>query len=254
MKLSIIIIFCDKDFHCLEKMTSMIEKYITVEHEVILVDNRNNQVPFETKYKYVSKGKNTYILEGRRQGLDVAEGEYVWFLDIDDELIDYLTEEDLKDRTENILQIPFKIDIGKAMELNEIKRNIRCFGPGVWCRIYKTSVLKEVLKPIKRDIDLVNGEDRFILNAMLSKTSMRDNVYIFRDKYRYLYKASISCNEAPRVTKERLERGMIGDENLDYLYSFLPNTQEYQREKEITKRWNNVNKMKIKNHEYYDEN
>ena len=105
MRLSIIIIFCDKDFKYLSNIINNVEKFIKVEHEIILVDNRNDQTPFETKYKVVSKGKNCYIFEGRRIGLDAATGDYVWFIDVDDEIINEISESDLKSRTEKIIQL-----------------------------------------------------------------------------------------------------------------------------------------------------
>ena len=94
MKLSVVIIFCDKDFKYLDSMIKMVEKFVTAEHEIILVDNRNNQEPFETNYKVVSKGSNCYIFEGRRLGLDAASGDYIWFVDVDDEIIGEVSEED----------------------------------------------------------------------------------------------------------------------------------------------------------------
>lgn len=231
--LSVIIVFCDKDYDKLEHIISSVEKYVLANHEIILVDNRDNQKPFETKYKYVSKGKNCYILEGRRLGLDVAEGDYVWFVDADDDIIDFVREEDFTGRTENILQFGFKRP-DSEFKSNININNLSCYGTGVWCRFYKTEALKSFFKPIKRDIDLVNGEDRFILNAVRSLDEK--SFYIFDNRSIYFYNCNISAFYIG--TKESLERGLVGEENLDYLYSFLPNTKFYKIELSKTKAWN----------------
>lgn len=236
MKLSVIIIFCDKDFIYLDSMIDMVEKFVKVEHEIILVDNRNNQTPFETKHKVVSKGENCYILEGRRLGLDEAKGEYIWFVDVDDEIIDYLTEEDLKDRTEKIIQLHYKVENKERLRLNRT-RSIVCFGSCIWSRLYKTETLKEKLEPIKRNIKLVNGEDRFILDLMLSSCKGPEETFVLQ-KYLYNYKSSRAA--VTEITKEKAERSLMGSENLDYLYSFLPQTAFYKNERETIEEFNNT--------------
>ena len=241
MKLSIVVIFCDKDFLYLDNMISMIEKNITIEHEIILVDNRDNQEPFETKHKVVSKGSNCYIFEGRRLGLDAATGDYIWFVDVDDEIIGEISKEDLEKRTENILQIYYKQNNIEIIKLGQVKNSIRCFGPSVWSRIYKTEVLRKALAPLKRDIKLVNGEDRIILDFMLNQCSSPKDVYIFDDKYRYNYlikRAAVS-----NLSQETIKRGIIGDEELDYIYSFLPSA--FQKGKQIIREINNSFKSKL---------
>lgn len=242
MKLSVVIIFCDKDFKYLNNMVSMVEKFVTVEHEIILVDNRDNQEPFETKYKYVSKGSNCYIFEGRRMGLDVASGEYIWFVDVDDEIIGEISEDDLKGRTEKILQLNYKISNSGCIKLGQIKNNIFCFGPSVWSRIYKTSELREALKPLKRNLKLVNGEDRVILDFMINRCESGKDIFIFHDKYRYNYRINLAAVLQVK-NKEVLERGIIGEEELDYIYSFLP--ENFKTEKEIILHINNQNRKRL---------
>lgn len=232
MKLSVVIIFCDKDFKYLDSMIKMVEKFVTAEHEIILVDNRNNQEHFETNYKVVSKGSNCYIFEGRRLGLDAASGDYIWFVDVDDEIIGEVSEEDLKGRTEKILQLNYKINNNSFIKLGQIKNNIACFGPSVWSRIYKAEELREALKPLKRDIKLVNGEDRVIFDFMMNRCKSREDIYIFDDKYRYNYNLSVSAATQFK-NKESLERGLIGEEELDYIYSFLPENFEEGKRKII---------------------
>lgn len=242
MRLSIVIIFCDKDFKYLSNIINNVEKFIKVEHEIILVDNRNDQTPFETKYKVVSKGKNCYIFEGRRIGLDAATGDYVWFIDVDDEIINEISESDLKSRTEKIIQLYYLQNGNNSIKLNSIKNNILCFGSGNWCRLYKTDVLKKALFPIKRDIDLINGEDRIILDFMLNECKEKEDIYILQNKYIYNYIISRAAIHSKNI--ESLKRGILGDSELDYIYSFLPDS--FQKEKERIKEINNNYRNMIK--------
>lgn len=241
MKISVVIIFCDKDFSYLNDMTSMIEKFVTIDHEIILVDNRDNQVPFETKYKVVSKGHNCYIFEGRRMGLDAATGDYIWFVDVDDEIVGEVSKEVFENRTENILQLSYLVNGEETIKLGAIKNNIACFGPNVWSRIYKTSVLREALKPLRRDINLVNGEDRVIFDFMISQCKSPKDIHIFSDKYRYNYLVRRAAIR--NLNQETIKRGIVGDEELDYIYSFLP--EYFQTSKKIIKDLNNQFKSKL---------
>ena len=56
---------------------------------------------------------------------------------------------------------------------------------------------------------------------MMNRCKSREDIYIFDDKYRYNYNLSVSA-AAQFKNKESLERGLIGEEELDYIYSFLP--------------------------------
>lgn len=239
MKLSIVIIFCDKDRKYLEDFLKSVEEKVTCEHEVILVDNRNDKTEkIELPYKTVSPEKDCHILEGRRLGLDEATGEYVWFVDVDDEILNGFTEEDLKDRHETILQMNFKINDKVIINLGEIKNNLKCFGNNNWSRLYKAEKLKKFFEPIKRGLSLNNGEDNLIFLAMQEAKDFERDFYIFQDKYRYNYVISRSATGVEKKTPEGIKRAIIGEENLDYLFSFLKNEKERELNLRILKKIN----------------
>lgn len=246
MKLSIVIIFCDKDRKYLESFLKNTEEKVTCSHEIILVDNRNDKTEkIELPYKTISPEKDCHILEGRRLGLDEAVGEYVWFVDIDDEILNGFTEEDLKDHHETILQMNLKIDNKVIIELGEIKNNLACFGENNWSRLYKTEKLKKFFEPIKRGLSLNNGEDNLIFQAMKEAKDFERDFYIFQDKYRYNYIISRAAVGEKR-TPESIKRAIIGEENLDYLFSFLKNKEEREKELQKLKRINNNLKEQLK--------
>lgn len=81
--LSIIIVYCDKDKDNLSNLLNQIKERVSVEHEVITVSNcskKDNKATF-------SFGYNAYQFEARKKGLELAKGDFVWFVDGDDEVI-----------------------------------------------------------------------------------------------------------------------------------------------------------------------
>lgn len=89
-KLSIVSLFCDNDVQYLDDFIRMIEERVKIDHEVIIVDNREDKtkpvkVPFNVKLIETELG-NVGILNGRRLGVNNAAGDYIWLVDIDDEI------------------------------------------------------------------------------------------------------------------------------------------------------------------------
>ena len=66
-------------------------KLIEVDYEVIVVDNRDDKTePLKynsDKVKVVSTEKNLGIVDGRRFGFEHSTGDYIWFVDIDDKIL-----------------------------------------------------------------------------------------------------------------------------------------------------------------------
>lgn len=246
MKLSIVIIFCDKDRKYLEDFLKNTEEKVICEHEIILVDNRNDKTEkIDLPYKIIVSEKDCHILEGRRLGLDEVTGEYVWFVDVDDEILNGFTEEDLKDRHETILQLNYKVSGKAIIECGEVKNNLKCFGVSNWSRLYKAEKLKKFFKPIKRGLLLNNGEDNLIFCAMMEAREYERDFYIFQDKYRYNYITSCSAvgeNRSP----ESIKRAIIGGENFDYLFSFIKDEKEREFQKKALKKYNKQLKDNIK--------
>ena len=107
--ISIIIPFYDKDYHNIPNMLIYLSK-LTFNKEVIFIDDRNDKsidirkeynVPNEYKIINSSKEENNIgTFEARRTGTLNATGDYIWFVDVDDEPlnIDFsIDENDLKE-------------------------------------------------------------------------------------------------------------------------------------------------------------
>lgn len=91
MFLSIVSIFCDNDYNLVESLVKSIEENIEVEHEIILMDNRdvykNEKIDIPENIKVVSMGGNKYQFEARRRVVSECRGEYIWYIDTDDTVL-----------------------------------------------------------------------------------------------------------------------------------------------------------------------
>lgn len=215
--MNIIIVACDKDVHCLQTCSHSISKHVKVEHNIIVVDNTSDSsCPKSDNYTLVQPGYNTYILEGRRLGLDLAQDEWTWFIDIDDEIIgDILPEDFIGKEDAEFIQFFYKTDIGPWAKPGVVKNNPKCLGRGGWSRFYKTEILKNILSPIKRNIDVVNYDDAFILDLYLDTPKK----IVFLNKILYQYNLSSSTQH--QLTQEKVDFSCIGEENFEYLSSFF---------------------------------
>lgn len=221
-ELSIIILFCDKDWALVPGMISMIESNVPFSHEVILVDNREKfrNEPLETGNAIVkSKGYNTYQLEGRRWSVQFATGRYVWFVDVDDK-IPQIKKDKLQPFLDNDCDI---ISCGYICEeengfsfspqpsesisyepfTHEIYSNI---GVCLWNKWIKNEVIKKVYSKVPEGQIVVASED--VLAVCLSLYYSRTFVHTNQVVYVYNKKGSLCFKGVETV--EHIKHTMIG--------------------------------------------
>lgn len=88
MKLSIVVLFSDKDYTLFPHWLEVCKKNVQVEHEVIVVDNTTNgKIKYVDGIKLVRGGVNVGCFSGRRKGYEASKGEYIWYCDGDDEVL-----------------------------------------------------------------------------------------------------------------------------------------------------------------------
>ena len=91
-KISVIIVNYRKPVLTLLSVFSVLNSLKTVEHEILLVDNDGSSFENELYYRYLGSltniriiptAKNLYFGEGNNIAIDLALGEYIWFLNND---------------------------------------------------------------------------------------------------------------------------------------------------------------------------
>lgn len=87
MKLSIIALFSDGDKHLFNKWLQNTEEKVKIEHEVIVVDNTSDGSIKSDEVKVIRGGENLGIFQGRRLGFDNSCGEYIFYVDGDDDIL-----------------------------------------------------------------------------------------------------------------------------------------------------------------------
>ena len=228
MILSIIILFCDKDVQYLKDILSDIKNKIHISHEIILVDNREtnkSDLP-EGDYKLISNGKNIYQMEGRRIGLDVASGQFTWFVDVDDNIIGDIYLEDIKGKLKSDI-IQLYVDNPKIypqiLPNTRHGEDVHIFGNELWSRFFNTELLKRCLNKVKRGIIFVGYEDIFIFELINDNT----RIISYIDKIIYKYNIDRSLRDGGSFTKDKFDKLELGIENLEYLSSFLKNPKKF---------------------------
>ena len=87
--LSIVITVCDKDYENCENLTKQIEERVHIPHEVIIIDNREEHLSEKTAWKAdYAFGYNAFQFSARAKGIELAKGDYLWFIDGDDTIRD----------------------------------------------------------------------------------------------------------------------------------------------------------------------
>lgn len=90
MLLSICILTCDKDVDLLPDFIRRIEERVKNEHEVLVWDNTEKKtippLPANIVIGTTGEKRNWFQFVGRRELVRMARGEYIWFVDPDDDI------------------------------------------------------------------------------------------------------------------------------------------------------------------------
>ena len=241
MKLSVIVLVCDKDFKNAQKLVDNINSRVKVDHEVIIVDNRENR---EDKLELsdceiFTKKENLCCFEGRRQAvLSCAKGDYVWFVDADDDVEEIAHFDFTEDlicfnywcRTENDEK---KVSCSNPYQCAYTASEAQFFSASwrnvlknmVWNKFYKTSVLKDIYKHLPDGLKINFSEDTLLNILVLSQIK---TIRFLRDYFYVYYFCSGDTNKEEYDSIEPLKRTMQGfDISLGLLSTWL--TEEKQK-------------------------
>lgn len=212
VKLTIGITFSDKDCARMSHLLKQIEQRVRISHEVITIDNteKGRMKPYVT----YSFGYNAYQYAARAKIIELAQGEYIWFIDGDDDITGTINKFSY---TEDIIVFSFITDvIGIAPVTPQvIKENIfvfdtcRPFYAALWNKFIKRSLFCE---QYETDLKIVMGEDSLWLYRALKHAK---SVRVVDDIW-YRQYIGIS-NKLENVTMSDLEHILIGHDDLERL-------------------------------------
>lgn len=224
--LSIGITVCDKDYKLCENLLKQINEKVKIEHEVIIIDNRERFAAEETSWTPTySFGYNAYQFSARAKIIELSKGDYIWFVDGDDDI----REIDSFDWTEDIIAFSYSTHRVGDIHIKEdlITQDIFSYNtsviikPVLWNKFIKKSLFAEDFINKYRDLKIVTNEDViWCYEALRHAMSVR-----IVDKIIYQHNLGLSnrqdsfsednLNEITTGYKEMAEvlREVIGDED-----------------------------------------
>lgn len=193
------------------ELLDILDKQITDEVEVILVDDGSTKKPFINKYSWlrVFVKENGGVSSARNLGLDKITGKYVTFIDSDDLVANNYISSILEKIKEDFdyCYLSWKGFGGWNIEvkLNKLEDEFPPFNLCCWNRIYKS----ELIKGIRFNENKQIAEDaEFIRDAQVNckkKAFISDFMYLYR------------TNRNDSLTK-RFAKGLIDTKRIVYNY------------------------------------
>lgn len=218
-KLTICVTFCDKDFHYIESLIEQIKQYVLVPYDLLLVDNRENNhdyLSFDNLITLKCNGQGCFI--PRKSLVDYINSDYVWYIDADDSIIDYVTE-DMFESNADVITFDCINDYGQITigTLNRRKdkhykdmfnvgfcvRSTAILGPTLWNKFIRTSIFSKI-KNIPNFIGICQ-EDTFVMAYLLKyiKTvrCIRKTIYQYHNQRGDVKSDMIDIDKFKRLCK-----------------------------------------------------
>lgn len=241
--LSIVVAFCDKDYQYIESLIDNINQSIKLNHEIILIDNRENTDVFINfkNAKVYKKGFNSYQFEARRFSIQFCSGKYVWFVDADDKIFNI--NEDLQQIDADlicfncvcknkIIRFPYsivklkylyeksRINILSSKELcnKYSKKDIwDIFGCTLWNKWIKRDLINSVINLIPENKIIVASEDIFYSSLFIT----RSNTVAICSDVIYLYNEALANGNEQTMTDNKFFHIIKGRKNSRELFEKL---------------------------------
>lgn len=185
MKLSIIIPYYNTQAFT-DELLKTLEPQMKRSVEVIVVDD-GSETPFKTAYEWVKviRTKRTNPATARNEGLKLAKGEYIQFIDSDDLISDDFVESILGAIKEDTDIIEYSWRSLNSERFNvRLSQGERCKMPGVVLRTFKRSYIGDTRFNEKKDATEDEDFSRRLgyLTEPVSVTTIPQYLYFYRDE------------------------------------------------------------------------
>lgn len=197
----------------LNQLLETLSKQVTDEVEVIVVDD-GSDVEFKTDYKWakVIRQKNGGVSSARNTGLDNAKGQYIAFIDADDNVSDnYIVNILEKAKNENFdyLNLSWK-SVPKGIEviLKSVDDNFPFYNRSVWNRVYKKSIIGNTRFNTRKSF----GEDAEFSKSVI-KNGMKKS---FISEFMYYYNT-----DTPNSLTKKFHNGRLRTRRVVYNFPIV---------------------------------
>ena len=158
--LSIGVIFWDGDYENYDFVIKRIKECVHIPYELIVIDNtENGKLKDKATFSF---GYNPYQFAARYRIIEMAKGDYIWFIDGDDDIFeidDFSYKEDVIVFGAETVNLPIEYD-NNTKSKNIFKFDVvKDLQPVLWNKFIKRSLFDlKVLEPYK-DMKIVPNED-----------------------------------------------------------------------------------------------
>ena len=199
--LSIVVTLIDRDVDIVSRFIQGIIERVKISYEVIVVDNRETKKDVEIDFKgarVITKGRNLYQFESKRWASLQAKGEFIWFVDCDDCILDVSDDLDLdKIREYPLISFDFKDTSKFTMMASDyqgrytersledtcyvaLRQSITVL---TWNKWFRKSDFVAITEKIEADKEIIINEDAFWIRAILQKNPklliVEDKIYFY---------------------------------------------------------------------------
>jgi hypothetical protein len=226
--IDIIVCFCDRDYHLIDQFLSYI-KNLNFEYKLTLIDNRNDKsVDLHEKlanYNYLIPDKDYGLFESRRYGFNHTNNDFVWFVDIDDEIFNFklnlkpeydIVIYNFKTNNEPRLRCKqnriYEIDNSNERMIGFISQFF--MNDGVWNKIFNRNTLKKCYETLPRIENFFIYEDLYLIKHFMYFATK----YKTDTQYIYNWKATKDYNMKNNLQYAEKFCSLIVNPNLKKIY------------------------------------
>lgn len=181
--IDIIVCFCDKDYYLIDQFLGYIKR-LTFDYQLTFIDNRKDKsVDLHKKlanYNYFIPEKDYGLFESRRYGFNHTNNDFVWFVDIDDEIFDFklknISSDDdviiynfnvykvFEKKLDRLARVPYdrvyRIDLNDESMIQYVDTYL--MRDGIWNKLFNRKTLKKCYESIPRLENFFVYEDIYL--------------------------------------------------------------------------------------------